>query len=470
MRRSSLIFLLSLLIISAGFGQDSTTVLSLNDFIQLVSRNHPVAKQADLINQRARAQLLLARGAFDPSINSEYDRKSFDGKNYYSWFTNELKIPAWFGIEVKTGYDRHYGLFLDDERKIPANGQSYLGISVPLLQNMITDKKRTALRQAKIFVESGEAERLMMLNDLLLDAVSSYAEWSNAYYQSRLLRDALTVAISRFNFVKQTALLGDRPAIDTTEALTQVFTRRAQLLEQALELQNSTVALSYFLWNEDSPVFPDSSLRPEPMSRSMADSLAESLDWSLLTESSGSSIPVIRFYNLKIKSLEAEKRLKIELLKPSLNASYSVLGGGGNVYADPQAAMFRQNYKFGLGFSMPLSFTSARAEFKLVNLKLADARFSLQAKQADINVKLNSSKNELFNLLEQIRNTEALLQGYERLLEGEETRFRNGESSMFLVNARENKVYDTRLKLNELMMKIRKSRAKFDWAAGALSQ
>jgi hypothetical protein len=52
------------------------------------------------------------------------------------------------------------------------------------------------------------------------------------------------------------------------------------------------------------------------------------------------------------------------------------------------------------------------------------------------------------------------------LLAGEMRRFEIGESSLFLVNAREVSVFDSRLTLNELATKLRISYAKTRYSAG----
>ena len=52
------------------------------------------------------------------------------------------------------------------------------------------------------------------------------------------------------------------------------------------------------------------------------------------------------------------------------------------------------------------------------------------------------------------------------LQRGEETRFANGESSLFLINSREMKTIETQQKLIELQAKKSKSIVKLKWAAG----
>ena len=68
------------------FGQDTMTEFSFNEFLGYVKKYHPLVKQADLKLNEAQANLMLARGAFDPKIEVDYSEKQFQDKTYYqSW-------------------------------------------------------------------------------------------------------------------------------------------------------------------------------------------------------------------------------------------------------------------------------------------------------------------------------------------------------------------------------------------------
>ena len=54
------------------------------------------------------------------------------------------------------------------------------------------------------------------------------------------------------------------------------------------------------------------------------------------------------------------------------------------------------------------------------------------------------------------------------LQRGEEIRFQAGESSLFLINARENKALEALQKLQELKAKFFKTENMLQWAAGNL--
>jgi outer membrane protein TolC len=59
-----------------------------------------------------------------------------------------------------------------------------------------------------------------------------------------------------------------------------------------------------------------------------------------------------------------------------------------------------------------------------------------------------------------------MINNYKILVNGEVEKFNNGESSLFLVNSRENKLLESESKLIELQYKYSKIRATLLWAAG----
>ena len=75
----------------------------------------------------------------------------------------------------------------------------------------------------------------------------------------------------------------------------------------------------------------------------------------------------------------------------------------------------------------------------------------------------------MLQLGNQIAIYEQALSNYNRLFQGEKIRFEAGESTLFILNARENKVLEARQKLYELKTKWHKSYAGLLWAAGTLS-
>ena len=450
---------------------DSTLkTLSVSEFIEVVKKYHPVAKQSQLIPEQAKSELLIARGGWDPTIYSTYDSKTYDGAYYYSYFENKISVPVWYGIEISAGYDFVYGRNINNESKLPKDGLGYLGVSVPLLKNMLIDKQRAALRKAQIFREASEQQRLMILNDLLLDALKAYYNWSYAYNEYQIYKEATAVAVVRFNATVQSNLFGDRAAIDTTEALTQLQNRQFQLNDARLLFLNSGVEISNFLWlDNDQPRAFDTTIIPAPLNAEFTQPEIQLSKIDELAFQLRQTHPELLNYNFKLRQLDIERKLKIENLKPTLNAKYNVLSERFNFQSNT-GILFTNNYKFGLNFSMPLGFMQGRGALRLTKIEIQNTKYAIDFKQQELTNKLKTYFNELINLQQQTRLYQQTVAGYKTLFDGETTRFNNGESSLFLVNARENRYLDSQVKLRELQAKYFKTEAGLKWAVGNISK
>lgn len=449
------------------FGQsDSTNILTLPQYLSILKQYHPVAKQANILTEQAKANLRIARGGFDPVLYSDYERKDFYGKNYYSFFSTELKIPAWYGIEVKTGYDVAYGVNINPENSIPDNGIYYLGISLPVLKNLLMDKKRADLLKARLFVQSTEQERLLLLNQLLLDAIQSYYYWCEAEQIKKVFYDALQVAYVRYRATVRAYELGDRAAIDTTEALAQYQQRVYQANEAELNVQKARLIVSCFLWTENTtPALLPDSIFPQTIDSTFLSAALnaplENLD--ILLAQINTAHPAISQYDLKLRQLDIERKLKKENIKPVLNINYNLLSPGFFNYSKPDNRVFSNYYKFGFNFSMPLTFAQGRAELQQTRLKINDTKLQLTQKQRELELKVMGTYAELSTIKKQVSLYEETLKNYERLSVGEGRKFEIGESNLFLVNTRENTAITAQQKMVELYIKYLNYEAKLKW-------
>ncbi len=448
MRNKGLIFLFFLLPIFAKSAVLDT--LSFDEFLSLLVANHPYAKLADIRTLMGSATFANAQGAFEPTLNAAYNRKSFEGKNYYSFFNSEIKIPAWIG-EVKAGYDYNYGLNINPEMAIPQQGQAYIGLNVPLVRNLITDKKRTELRLAKIFEEGTTYERIDMLNTLFAQATTAYWQWSSAFQIYQVNFNALNLSQKRHQFIITAAIYGDRPFIDTVESLTQVQNRKVMLSKAKADWLKATFDLSNFLWNtEGNPVIIDSSVLPESPN-------VQKIDEALVLDDELAQLigqPELNLAQLKIKSLVLERRLKRQELLPRLNANYYLLSNGAQFGASKTNSAFSERYKFGFEFQMPALLAQARSQTKLATFKLQEAELSLAIKTQAVNVKVRNYWYDLENTRQQLKEVQQMIINYNKLLAAEQDKFSIGESNVFLINNRENKYVESLEKRYELFQKL----------------
>ena len=446
---------------------NDTVTLSLEELTALVVKYHPIALQAEIQIRQAKADLTISRGAFDPVFNYKLAEKTFDGTSYYAYQHPNITIPTWFGVSIQSGTEQ-----MDGNRVNPAEtlGQSsYLGIQIPLGRDLLTDKRRTDLQKAKIAKAASYTEKRKMLNDLILDAHLAYWNWWQQTKIFKIAAEALQVSQKRFDFVKSSVRFGERPAIDTVEALAQVQQFEVQWNNALLALRNSQWELSQFLWKDNQIPY----LLPENCSpslneyeRFLSQQRLTTLD-SLLAYAVNNH-PELRLYDFKLSSLGIEKRYRTQQLLPKASFNYNFLEKGLQ-WTAPKSILFENNFQYGVSLSIPLRLSAERGEFKKIKYTIQATDLEQDLKRVQIENKIRGYYFEVENLRNQVSTQERALRSYQQLLRGEEIRFKIGESSLFLINAREIRVWESAQKLEEIKAKYLSAFQKLFWSAGMLN-
>lgn len=443
---------------------DKQVLFTPEAFIQQIKLYHPVAKQANILIDKAKAELLNAKGAFDPAINIEASRKTFDGKNYYYYTNPELKIPTRVGIDIKTGIENNGGNFITSEAT--KGKTSYLGLEIPLAKGLLMDSRRAALQQAKIFSNQSEQERLAVLNNLLFDAYTYYWQWAGSYQLYSIYSRFVSIANNRLRLVRIAYNNGDRAMMDTIEAFTQVQNYQLQQSDALLQLNNAKLELSNYMWlPNDEP--NQLSMQYVPDTVQFAATIAP-LPIDVFIEQSAKQNPLIRSYEFKLNSLEVERRLKFQSLLPSFNMQANLLNKNYYALKGIDAALLQNNYKWGIQFKLPLFLREGRGEYLKTKLKIKETDLELASKRWQIENKIRSYYNENNLLQQQLQTAQSMYNNYSSLLRNEELKFNQGESSLFLINSRETKVLELLQKQIELRIKFIKSQYAIQWVAGSL--
>src|SRR5210317_1661033 len=116
-------------------------VMTLSEYLGYVKSFHPVVKQANLVINEGEAELLKARGAFDPKLEVDMERKEFKSTDYYDKLNAAFKIPTWYGVEFKAKYEENSGVFLNPESTVPEDGLYSMGVSVSLAKGLLTNRR-----------------------------------------------------------------------------------------------------------------------------------------------------------------------------------------------------------------------------------------------------------------------------------------------------------------------------------------
>lgn len=456
-----------LILFKSSTAQDTIRIMRENEFLNIVRSNHPVAKQGGLIVDMARAELQTIRGAFDPTLYYTNDQKTFDGKNYFNYSNAELAVPTWFGVELYAGAENNFGDFLNSETTLGRT--SYAGVSIPVLRDLILDKRRAALQQGKIFVQQSQWERRSIINDLLLDAYVAYWEWAKQYQIYLVLENTVSINELRYELVKVSFEQGDRAAIDTTEALAQLQTFVQMREEALLKFRKTSLELSTFLWlPNNQPVYLTDRVIPDTL---WAKQLFGTVNINNLTEwltQTTSNHPTLQMIDYKLQALEVERRLKFQSMLPRADVKYNFLQRGYNVLNSSNINFFQNNYKFGVNIAIPIPNRTGFGAYRAAKIKLQSTDLERSFTLVNLENKVRFHYNEVLNLQRQIRIYEDAYRNFVRLFEAEQLKFSLGETTVFLLNTRENKALEALQKLVELKAKFYQAFASLNWASGQL--
>jgi outer membrane protein TolC len=331
------------------------------------------------------------------------------------------------------------------------------------------DERRANLKIARIGIQLNEAERRAQLNELMLEAAKVYWAWVLADNQLKVYEAGLQQAQIRLEGIRESFLQGDKPAIDTIETNAQLQNRRLDVYFGQLELQNAQLALQNFLWNQKSETVLPESLGTAPnLNAGFALKIPTPAQDSLLLLAL-SSHPDLQFYDRKIQSLQIERQWKNEKRKPVLDLNYNILGSGwqfSQFNFGNGLRVVSNDIKFGVHFSYPILNRKARGDLQLSDIKIAQTQLDLQQKRQNIEVKVKQYANQINNLSDQVVLFRDFVGSYRSLLDGELERFRQGESSIFLINTREQRLLDTQVKYLKLLSEFKKAEAGLIWATG----
>jgi len=446
MRTNSLALTIFFLSVSfTFFGQE----LSFTEYLRWTLNEHPIAKQAALIEPSRQAQLLQAKGLFDPQLESKFKEKFFNSNHYYSSANVGLEMKTPYAVSLISDYDLNAGSFLNAEDYTSDKGLFSIGVAVPVLKGLFYDEQRLTKQRAVKLNDIAQVEIKLALNELLFQSAQLYNQWFIAEERLRLTAELVNLSEIRFKAIKQRFEGGDRSGMDTLEAFAQVQNRQIQLLDAKQEMLKSRIALVAFINDQDSTklsmlnlsVFPNKNFKTEIR------------EWSphFMQMPQINNHPEVLVTETKIDILMLEQRWKKEKIKPKLDVEYRFLQKDFSPLSPGNYST--NNYTWGMQFSAPLFLREARGELKMQALKISDANLGLDWKKNQIDQKSQQLQTTFDLVQEQIQLSMQLSSLYQSLLTAENVRFQNGESSVFLLNQRENTYFENQLKLLDLTRK-----------------
>ena len=416
--------------------------LMLEDVLRSVEANYPPLLATLLEREVAAGSNTQAQGQFDTNLGIS------TGADRFGFYPNErvdvgvTQNLQWNGAQVYGGYRNGWGDFpayrgLEDTR---TGGEFRAGVKVPLLRGREIDERRAALAQTRI----GQ-----MLADLTVDqqrlavrqmASVRYWDWVAAGQRLQIAQDLLRVATERDVALRDSVELGAVAAIEVTENQRQILQRRAYIVETERGLQQTAIAMSLFYRDAmgDPRIATPGQLPGRlPSTQVLGDEQVNSDLTSALQKR-----PEIA----AVAAQRAQTRIDIDLAvnqtRPSVDFGLGVTSeaGGGVVKRGPNEV------KATLTFQLPWQRRVAEGKLQQASAKHSQLtqRERFARDQVSAEVRDAASAVRAAHQRAQLATNEVTVAL--DLAEAERERFRLGDSTLFVVNLREQAAVDAELR------------------------
>lgn len=422
------------------------------DLIDRVVEFHPLIKSANLEINKGKAELLRSRGAFDPTITFQQNQKNFGNVPYYQIQNFALESPTRSGIKFQMGTEYSTGQYLNPMDNAGKAGTQYSGISIPVLRDLLIDKKRADFQKAKTLKTMSFWERELMVNELLNELVQHYIDWQIWTESSNRIELMISNAENRQNGLRKLFRAGASNTVDTLETYVQLEQYRAKLIEIQWKQLKAKMMINSWLWAENNtPIELTQNSIPTRWGLEQLDSLCF-YSFNNFSNSTGlENLPLPPELNLLQNSISLSKidlNYKTNNLLPTLDLKYQYLQTLNN-FDFSTIGKFNTNNRFGIQFSSPLIYREARGDYQLAKYKFQQLEWKYQSKQREFFIKIQTQYNEI-NVSKGLYSKWVEI-GTELtdLYNLETRRFEAGDANFFIVNTREMRALDAQLKALE---------------------
>lgn len=413
-------------------------VLTLEEFLGMIKAYHPYVKQAKINLSTVEANLLASRGVFDPKMSVKGASKTFDGENYYEKLGATFKIPTYFGIDLMGSFDRNEGQYLNPSDYLAEGELFSLGADIDLGRGFWANERLNTLKQAKLYTKQAQEKVRLQVNKILFEATQSYLKWYESYMAYEIWQQFVDNAEFRLDAVREAFERGDVAAIDTTEARIALNARALSFQQAQLELRQSALKVSNYLWLDQVPLELSPEIRPEQNISGMQARF-------VVLNKDISKHPLLQAANFGVATGRLDQRLKTAGLLPQMTLGYRWLSGDRN-FEQLGWALDPQNNTTQFKVSLPLFLRKERGALKLSQLKLQEANLNLAQSNLELSNKIQGLEFAAEAVQQQSEMAQKLVSDYQVLYKAEQVKFAQGESSLFLVNSRESKYIESILK------------------------
>jgi outer membrane protein TolC len=440
---------------------DDCPVLTLDDVRRQVLRTSPSARANRLEDQRAAAQVLNARGGFEPGLVSGYEYKTQDGKDKLNVLRSGVEWPLNLPLSptLKVDYRRGLGSSIDPSVKTSQVGETRFGLSFSPLGRFRTDKSRAKLDKARLAPRRADALQARKRNQLLLKVSQAYWDWVKARRTLDVSRDLLQLAERRQALITKEARTGEIPPVDSIDAARTTASRQATLEKARRTAREKRIELATFLWEEDGSPASFRYAPPDPELPASVDTLRQ----SDAVETALTHRPMLQAMELRRQKIQIEQRLVKERLRPKVKLEAQAVS-----YTNSPLNI--SDVKVGFEVDQPFFFRSRRSDVERAEIELRDLGLKQDVARRQVRADVESALAALSQARRRVQSAQRNEQLARKLRRAEQRRFEQGQGTLFVLNKREQSLAKARKQLITAKISALKARATYRWATSTIAK
>lgn len=442
--------------------------LSLSQVLRDVSVAFPKLISARLENDIAQAKAQEKRGAFDPvfSVENEfmrYNSSTTAGRARQSSMTQTtVEVLDRTGVKIAFGARYNTGSIKQPASSTGTLGEYFVSAKIPFIRDRLVNAKTISERQAILGIPLAQQSIREAQLSLFLKAGEVYWEWVGAGEKLEIARQVYKLAVDRAEFIKTRVQRGANPPIDNEEAQAEVFRRLGSLEKAERDLQKSEFKLQFFRWSENgnpAQTPPDRVTLPKlpevsgPVNKLV---LQKAREIAMMDR------PELLGLNISKDILALDVDLARNERKPALDLAVGPsIDLGDDAISNP--------IKAGIFYSIPLRQNRADGLIALAILKVRKLELEEQQTRQIIALEVNDANSFVNQAYLRVLAAEKEVVASRALELGEQIRFTEGVSTLFLVNQRERARAEAESRLVDVKVEYQQAVLAFLFATAQLS-
>jgi len=442
----------------------SLGALTVAEVLAALAATHPQLEAARQRQRAAEGEVMAARGGFDPVLRV---RGQYVPAGAFPRGVVDVEVrqptPLW-GLVVHGGWRLGLGSFAvyDLRGKTADGGELRAGLSLPLWQGGRIDRRRADVRVAALAQDSAGAELEARWIELERAAGRAYWAWVGAGLRLAAQRDLLALAEDRDEWLGKQIAAGGVPAVEGLENRRAILERRARIVAAERALQQAAFDLARHLRDADGEVRPPAPARlpgafPEPQ-RSL-DALERTI------QDAWDRRPDLRRLALQREAAAVELKLARNDRSPRVDLDAYASRDIGAV--DPAYAYLRPaEFVVGVSVELPLALRGARGRLRRAEAELGRIDAELRMARDAVALEIRDAYSALDAAYARVGLAREQLAAAHELERAERSRFRLGDSTLLLVNLREQVATDAALQELDALGEYHRAHVDLRAAAG----